>query len=344
MAVRALPPPALLILDASPSFETTYLKRWLADRGARLTLRIQLTRGRARVEQINDSDGPVAGLTSSALTRYDAVLAEAAALAALGAGERAALTQAVEREGLGLLLTAGDPAAAGLPLLTPFALAPAAEPDRRTARPAWAAMPRRSRLGIEVEPAVLRRRAGQQQLILDERGRGLAARQSRGAGSVAVTLVRAPSRWQLEGETELFASYWSVLLQAVARDTGTEVRIEGRGAPAVDRRMGITLLSGADPVRASIVGPDGTVDPVALARDAFDHRRWSGAWWPRSAGWHAVRLAGRDVPFLVVARSDGGIAVAGTAGSERSVWVLVAFGVLLGALTWLWAESRRRAG
>ena len=340
VAVTPQRPPALLILDASPSFETAYLKRWLTARGARLALRTTLTRDRARVERVNEpGTGPLA-LTPATLGRFDAVLADAAALAALSAAERRALQAAVTDDGLGLLVTAGTPDASVLPALSGFAIVGEDSVERRVARPAWDGMPRRSRVGIELAAGTLARRAGLAPLVRDDAGRLLAARRTAGAGAVATTLVRAPSRWRLEGEDDLFAAYWSLLIGAVARDTATEVRLEG-AAPRADRRLDLTVLSATRPT-VRVRSPDGGTETLALAQDPSDPRQWRGTTWPRQAGWHAVEFGDRSQPFLVhpAPRAAG----AGAEQLRPRPRAVLGFLLLLAALTALWVESRRRVG
>ena len=346
VSVRLDRPPTLLVLDGSPSFETAYLKRWLAARGGRLTLRTTVTRGRSRIERLNGAPAADGPLTPVLLGGFDAVLADSTALAALSAAERRALTDAIEADELGLLLTAGTPTAVPFVPFAPFVVdspRSGAHDEARTSRLTWPHIPRRSRTGIEVAGTTLRPRPGLSPLISDHAGGWLAARRNAGAGRVAVTLVRTPSRWVLEGEQDLFAGYWDRLISAVARDTATRASIEGGAAPRVDRRLQLSLLASARPEAVSIAAPDGTLEPIALARDPVETRRWTGAYWPRQAGWHALRLGARELPFLVLeAPAAAGVE---TPGAPPSHWLqIIAFLALLAALTGLWLESRRRLG
>ena len=288
-------------------------------------------------------DGP---LTPALLGGFDAVLADSAALAALSPAERRALTDAIETEGLGLLLTSGTPTAVHFVPFVPFVVdsSRSGAPDEaRTSRLTWPHIPRRSRTGIEVAGTTLRPRPGLSQLISDHAGGWLAARRNTGAGRVAVTLVRTPSRWVLEGEQDLFAGYWDRLISAVARDTATRASIEGGAAPRVDRRLQVSLIASARPEAVGIAAPDGTLEAIALARDPVETRRWTGAYWPRQAGWHALRLGARELPFLVLEAPAA--AVTETPGAPPSHGLQsVAFLALLAALTGLWLESRRRLG
>lgn len=342
VAVRAARPPTVLVLDGSPSFETAYLKRWLSSRGATLALRTAVTTGRSRVERINGAPDAEGALTAGMLQRFDLAIVDSAALGSLAPAEAAALLAAVRDDGMGLLL-AGTHSSA--PPFSRFWLQPpdsAAVLDHRVTRPTWTGISHRSRAGIEVAPTPLRPRAGLEPLLRDERGAWLGAAEPLGAGRVAMSLVRTPSRWRLEGDDDLFAGYWSLLFAAVARDTATEIRIEG-GRPLAGRRVDLSLLTPSSAPTLALVGTDGATTPIALARDPFEPRRWRGSFWPRGAGWQMLRLADRSVPLLVEAapatlRSD-----AQPRDRPRAVTIL-AFVALVAALTALWVESRRRIG
>jgi len=365
LSVRQLTPPAVLILDASPSFETAFLKRWLGERGARVTVRTTISRDRFRTERLNGAPD-ASRLVPDLLSRFDAVLVDGGSLAGLAPSERQALRQAVQREGLGLLVTAdvGRLAAAGeADPSVDFAgfrgLAGASGGrDNPLVRPEWDQAPRRSRVAIEAEALTL---TGGEVLARDQADRPLAVRQRLGSGRVGLTLLRAPSRWLLEGDADLYASYWSTLLSAVARDTIVRVSLASDGP----RRAGMPvrlrlLLPGAGPVvppPVTVLSPAGDSDPIALARDPFDPRQWTGRYWPRTAGWHELRLgAERTMPFRVSHRGEWtGLEAAArleatmerlpvTTGRRAAgnplAWRLAAFATLLILLTFLWIERR----
>jgi len=392
VAVRDVAAPAVLVLDASPSFETAYLKRWLAEQGARISVRTAISRGRYRTERLDDRGGEIGPLTSALLGRYDAVLADGGSMAALSLGERKELDSQVRDRGLGLLITADAPAllARGTcGLLTGLAVdattgAEASGPDggadHRVARPTWAGAPRQSRTGIDADPATIRP-AGIEPLIRDEAGRVVAGRRRAGRGRVALTLLRTPSRWILEGEQELFAAYWNTLLGAVARDTAPRIAIAAEGPTRADHPVRLTLqIPSAESRGASdfgnpgtrdsalgtpsvfVTAPSGTVDTVPLARDPFDPGRWTGVYWPRTPGWHSLGLGDRSIPFRVshTAEWTGLEASARLAASVPRfehrrghdatrglalVWLDPAlFAVLVAALCWLWIEARMGDG
>ena len=380
VAVKPVALPSVLILDASPSFETGYLKRWLGEHGARVTIRTAISRGKYRTERLNNSDGEVERLTAGVLSRYQAVLADGGSIAALSSAERSALETQVRERGLGLLITADGPgllARGGCGLMNGFALdaisssvAPAGgdKGDRRVARPVLKDGPRQSRIGIEAEAASIRP-AGIEPVVNDEVGRMAAGWRRAASGRVGLTLLRAPSRWILEGESDLFATYWHALLRAVSRDTTTRVVLGADGPMRADHPVFITLETmghwtgtgnGERGTPATTVtSPGGEADTIPLAQDPFDPARWSGRYWPKRAGWHRLELpGGRAIPFRVsnafewigleasarLAASTPRVARMNERTTTRDLareWLgPLAFASLLLALSWLWIESR----
>ncbi|MBK8006211.1 MAG: hypothetical protein IPK12_20520, partial [Gemmatimonadetes bacterium] len=86
--VTRRPPPRVLVLEGSPSFETGFLKRWLAGEGGRVSVRTQVSRGRFRTEHLNGEGPGLGAVTPAALAPFDVVVADGPALAALPGGER----------------------------------------------------------------------------------------------------------------------------------------------------------------------------------------------------------------------------------------------------------------
>jgi hypothetical protein len=370
VAVRRVALPSILILDASPSFETVYLKHWLAERGAQVTIRTSISKGKYRTERLNDAPGQVDRLTDQVLGRYEVLLADGGSLAALSSPERSALDRAIRERGLGLLVTADVPwllARGNCGLMNGVALDPIAsslgsgtgdQGDRRVARPILRDTPRRSRTGIEAEAASIRP-AGIESLVTDEAGRMTAGWRKAGAGRIGLTLLRAPSRWVLEGEPDLFAGYWHAMLRAVSRDTTTRASVSADGPLRADHPVWLTLRNSRTQPGAVIRAPGGESDTIPLAQDPFDPASWSGRYWPRTAGWHQLDLVGgRSIPFRVSAESEwiGLEASARLAATAPRVarqngrmttrdlartWLgPLAFATLLLALSWLWIESR----
>lgn len=358
--VTRRPPPRVLVLEGSPSFETAFLKRWLAAEGGRLSVRTQVSRGRFRTEHLN-GEGPALGaVTPAALAPFDVVVMDGPALGALPEGERGALRRVVQ-EGTGLVVV--PPLGSGVVPLASFMpglrLEARGEEPLRTARPLWAGQPRRPAGGIPVEAGVLSA-PGTERLVQEEDGSVLAVARALGAGAVAATLVATPSRWVLDGDEDLYAGYWSRLLGRVARDTTSRLTWDSDGPLRPGRRLALTLVTGATAPVIAVRAPDGGVDSVALAQDPLDPRRWTGRFWPRTAGWHqasageaqlAVRVhapsewlalegASRERATRRALRSHAGVVA--PAGPAQDRGDLLGFLLVVAGSGFLWWEHRRR--
>lgn len=354
VSVVRRPTPAVLILDASPSFESRYLEDWLRRSGGSLAARTAISRARFRTRYVNRPADDLGRLTPEALQRFDVVLLDAAALAGMPAADRVALETAVREGGLGVVVAEGAGAPPSGTLLHGFSVAALAGGER-TARLAWDGESGRALVGIAAfrltgDDAV-------RALVTDSSGGVVAAWRRQGAGAVALTLVTTPSRWQLGGEPERFASYWSLLLGAAARPPRLQWVAT---APAlVDQPMRLVRLGPDTTTTAVIDSPDGTHDSLFLAQDPITPTRWEGTWWPRAGGWHRVNGGSASLDFLAtggwqtataVARHRATLEHAGGStdparrnapGIPRRVVDAILFAVFLAAVTVLWSRRAR---
>lgn len=364
LAVVAARPPAILILEGSPSFETRFLRRWLAGQGARVAIRTRLSRDRDRIEQVNLPGLDLGSLTSALLDRFDLVMLDGPTLAALGPAERRALGAAVREGGLGLIVAADSAARADRDYF-PFEVAPLGDGEDRQVRPRWEGQVAPATAPVPAAPGEFLDRPGQQALVRDPVGRVLAAVTRQGAGRVASSLLLAPSRWLLEEEPGAFAAYWARLVSATARPPGESWGLAADG-PLVPGLPLSLVLSTTDPEpQATVRAPSGATDTLGLVQDLADPTRWWGRYWPRESGWHSA--TNRDgAPYSFDVESAAGPAreaaarLAATArraellspagGAAESVptrrplpsWI--PFLLLVGALGILWGEGRLAGG
>jgi hypothetical protein len=299
LIVVADPPPAVLLLAGAPGPEIKYLRRWATDAG--LTLRVRSSAGGGIL--LGDAAEP---LTAATLQRYDLVILDERSWAGLGAGERAALDQAVAG-GLGLLLRVTGPLPdavrrqwQGLGLTVAgggetVAVAPAtAAPDAEAtaARRGPGTTDAASTIVAGGEPVDLARRAvivggdALVPLLRDARGTPLAYWRARGRGRVGLWALDDSFALVLSGRGDLHGDYWGGAIATLARPRGDPV-------PAIDplARAGqrVVLCGGA--ARARVIAPDGTVaSPVA------DPASGCAALWPARAGWYRLAFADPKAP------------------------------------------------
>ncbi|RSK42725.1 hypothetical protein [Hymenobacter perfusus] len=287
--VQPTRPLRLLLLAAAPSFEFRFLKTELAARQHAVALRTGVSRGLTQTEFLNLPNPPsLDRLTPAMLARFDVVLTDAPALAALSASEQQALARATRNGTNGLVLLAdGSTVPRQLPggdafrlLARPSAAASLAQPVQWPDGPAQA---------TALLPVVLQARATLQPLIFGPQQQPVAAARRLGLGQVVVTTVPETFPWLLQNQAAVYDAYWSRLLTAAAPPRPGAAAIQALtrwpypNAPLLLRTTGSTDLLSLQAGSAASV-------PVALRQDAHVPEWAAGTYWPAQPGWHEARL------------------------------------------------------
>ncbi len=300
--VIAETPPALLWLDAAPSAEAREVKRWLAAAGGAFAWRAQISRGLSRDEVVGTAPLPRGPLTAALLRRFDFVVADPRALAALGAGERSALAAAVREDGLGLLLRAGGaatPAALGVA----FPTRPLPGGGELAARLDW---PDGDSAPLPLAARELAPLGSLTPFAADRAGRTLAAWRPLGNGAVGGSLVDDTWRWVLAGHAADHRRYWRETIATLARPAPAAPQWDVSPGPVLVG-LPVMLTLNADlaphaspdvplartpadaiPAAARVRSPAGETLALPLRQDAYEPGRWSTTFWPREPGWHQL--------------------------------------------------------
>lgn len=311
--IAADPAPRVLLLAGAPSPELKYLRRWATDAG--LSLHVQLNVGGGL--QLGDAPLP---LNAATLQRFDLVVLDERNWAGLGAGERAALVEAL-RKGLGILLRVTGP----LPDATRrqwqalgFALSAGAdtaavrlpaesidEEALRARRGPGTADTAAAPNGVQDENTALARRAlklggvDATPLLRDADGNALAVWRAEQRGRIAVWSVTDSFALVLSGQGARHAELWSSAFATLARaQTDSAPRIDPQ--PREQQRLTLCELGG----KPRVVAPDGqagTLLPDPAAGDSS-----CAAYWPQRSGWHLLlqtdaEAGERSWPFYVYA-------------------------------------------
>ena len=300
LSVMVVPPPGwrVLVLEASPSFETAALRDWLTRTGGGvIATRTTISRDRVRTEFVNLERTALSPVTGRLLEQFDAVVIDGATLLAMAGSERATLRAAVER-GLGVLIVPdttlfAPPPAPGIAALDReffFGFTPVRIPelDVRQVRPSRPDT--NLTVSVSAAPYHLAPRFGVATTMQDGSGATLAQVAPRGAGRVGVSLVTGAAAWRRAGADAAFATYWSRLLAAIATGPrgAAQWTIESPGPWFVDQPVTI-VVTATRPIAASVVtGPGATRDSVFLAPDPLEPARQRGVYWPRESGWYTV--------------------------------------------------------
>ncbi|HSD30705.1 MAG TPA: hypothetical protein VLB49_02260 [Gemmatimonadales bacterium] len=339
VTVVAPPAPRLLVLEASPRFETRALRDWLGRRHGEVAVRSRVSRDRFHSEFVNRDSVSLTTISDRLLSQFDVVAVDGRSLAAMRPAERTTLREAVSKGGLAVLIEPDtvvfDSSAqfSDRRFFLDFAVRPVRGLDERSVRPVWTGLRRdeRSVTALAADPYTLGERFGTESLIDDGTGGHLAQVTPRGAGRLGISLIRESSRWMRTGEHAAFSAYWSRLLAALAPGHTRRARweITTPGPWLVHRPLGVSV-DGAGDHLVTTVAASGMSDSVWLARDEGVSGSWRGVFWPRAAGWHAVD-------------SPEGLSIYVQAASSTT-WLSRRSGALLDASARFLVESGARSG
>ena len=356
---QALPP--VLLLAAVPGFEFKFLKNRLAATGRAVALRTTVSRGLVQTEFLNQPAQPLDHLTPALLARYAVVVADAATLATLPAGESQALRAAISRGRLGLVLLAeAAPLPAAVPARAAFVVQPLPVAGAGPQPLRWPGAPAPVRALL---PARLRAGAALRPLITGPGAALVAAGQRYGLGRVVVSVVPETFRWALQGQARAYASFWSQLLAAAAPPPAPAATWQVLRRWPRPRQPLTLRLAGAVPTGWPTAQPlaGGPAAALALAQDVRLPEWRTAQYWPARPGWHQLRGPGRTAHSFYVydsaawrgpellarqqalaerTRSLGAVAAATTATVPRPWPAGWFFGLFLLAAGFLWLEEK----
>lgn len=309
VVVRAPQPLRILILSAFPSFEIKFLKNLLAQQQHAVALRTQISQGQFDTEWLNQPKASLGRLSPSLLNKYDLLIADTQALQQLSASETQALQQAIAAEGLGLLALPDEwPLRQSIPLLQPFSAQRTTAQDSRLVRVQWSES---EAISPEVTsiPYAFESTGATKSLVTESAGATLVAQQSRGWGKVAASLLTDTYRWALASKSGVYETYWTFLVQQLARKTWTAQEWTIPPLPVMDQPASLQLSYFTSDSMATPVGEIYTADSVRTAihfrQDPLLPHLWTSTFWPESGGWHRVRTSSEEgTAFYVFAHGD----------------------------------------
>ena len=272
----------ILVLERFPSFEGKYLKNFLAQRGHRLLVRSQLSRGRYKYEAFNRERARFRGFGPESLADFDLILMDGGTYLGLGRSDKAALEGALREHGIGLLILPEGPLFTAAVGSSPFRFA--AE-DRTTVR----LEPGSQRL--EKYPYAFQEEFPLQ--IINIGGTTVAGYMPMEKGRVATTLVRDSYQWILGGKGELYATLWTGILDATVPGQGTWAEWKALDPlPRVDAPFEFELWT---PLELPMV-KSGNGASIPLIQAYGSPTQWQGRLYPKKAGWNHLELPGDSLP------------------------------------------------
>lgn len=295
-------PLRLLVRASAPGPELKYLRRWAADAGIRVQVQADTGAG------LSIGDGAVA-IDAASLTRSDLLLLDERSLAALSAGQLAAVRQAL-RDGLGVLVrSAGAPSASARQRLRDLGLPVQGDGSSRTLeltgdgesailaarRGPLAAGTLPTGYGEEADrsshsaalsslEALALQPPGSSALLHDRAGNAIGGWRAVGRGRIGLLPLTDSWRWVLAGRDDRHGELWSSVVATLARAQSSD---DALWSPQPISWAGERQALCGVQAPLQVFNKHG--DAVPLIVDGATSALRCAGWWPREAGWQRLQ-------------------------------------------------------
>ncbi len=283
LPIEVLPvrPLRLLFLQQHPTFETRYLKTFLAESGHAVSLRYLVSRNTYRFEFVNAPEQRFQQLRAEVLQPFDLLLISQEAAEQLSATEKSALATAMQN-GLGvlLLLSENQPSARLLSEWADFEVRPG-HADTVTLRfPGWAQ-------AVTLPAAAWQISHPQLHPLHLQSSPVWAGYVATGMGKLGFQLLTETYPLALGGDKEKYADIWAPLLQALARLQLTNSQIQLNETPPYypDVTYSLTLFTHKNHPMLELDG-----QRIPLREDEQIDGLWCGHFRVQQPGWHHFNM------------------------------------------------------
>jgi len=291
--INPVQPLKVLILSASPDFETRFLKNWLAENGYAVAVRSTISKDKFSSEYANMQPVKLEHLNANILEQFDVVIGDLSALKI-----ETALKSEVIQKGLGIIIRADSLSKGSSWLQSNFPL------EKLTVKnPSPVAFSIRGQksksVPLKTDQTFIREIPSTQTLVTDEQNHSLVSSSLAGSGRLVFTAITNSYNWMLAGDKDDYAAFWSLLIKKAVRKTPVSENWSYSKFPTVNEPIDLQLQSAQTP--GKIVADSSAIASVQNPDIPFE---WTNHYWPATTGWHSIKQNNGQVQWLYVYGKD----------------------------------------
>jgi hypothetical protein len=294
--IDAVKPLKVLMLSASPDFESKFLKNWLSENGYAVALRSAISKDKFNSEYINIDQFNLDKLSAQTLDKFDVVIGDLSVLNTLSAAESSVLKQQITDKGLGLIIRADSTGKTSW-LQKDF---PMDRPAGKEPVPASLVINGKTSLGkLSYGLAHIIYQNGTQPLVKTLQDRVLASSTISGSGKIVFMALNNTFSWMLAGNKADYSALWSALITKAARKSDdAESGIELLNPPYVNESVALQIAQG----KSSPIMING--QSVASVQNQSVPFEYSAQYWPIIAGWQSLKQNDQAAGWYTYAAQD----------------------------------------
>ena len=278
LEIDPVQPLKILILSASPDFETKFLKNWLAENGYEVAERSNISKDKFSSEYANMQPVKLERLNAGILGQFDVVIGDLSELKTEGT-----LKSEVTQKGLGVIVRADSLSKGSSWLQTNFPIEKVAV--KNPSPTALNIHGRKSKsTPLKTDQIFIREMPATQSLVSDAQNHSLVGSSLAGSGRLAFTAITNSYNWMLAGDKDDHAAFWSLLIKSVARKTPVSENWRVSKYGAINEPVDLQLESAQSP--GKIIVDSSVVASVQNPKIPFE---WENRYWPATVGWQSIK-------------------------------------------------------
>lgn len=275
-------PVKVLMLASSPDFENRFVKDWLSQNGYAVVTKTAISANKFDKTFLNAGSVSLDRFTPNLLDSFDVLLSDENALLSLSKPEQENIYNQVALKGMGMIIRSDTIHSSKEWFTGPFQLY-ASQGKQPTHLSIHMMNDEMHRAVLPVEqPLFIRYRTGMQSLATDSAGNIIVGMIAEGAGKIAFTTLYNTYNWLLAGNTANYYSFWSDLLQKVARQKNPKTSVEISSSLPVEQEP-VSIIYGTNSYASPSLEINGKKIALAENENLTDH--WHGTYWPTKPGW-----------------------------------------------------------
>ena len=268
----------ILILNKFPTFETKYLKNYLAEIGHEVTVRSQITTNKYKFEYFNTEKQPFYSFTEDQLENYDLLIIDSESYVGLSRNSLSTIHKSVRNSGLGLFIQ---------PEAIFFKLA--------SERSGFSFIPSKNvNLAVEFSPKVVMDKYPYEfkmgyglEKIHHFNNNTVTAYRRMENGRVGTTLLQNTYQLLLKGHKEVYEQLWTKTISSIAKREFVQTEwINNSGFAYQDQPFYPTI-------RTSIKNPDVLNSEgieIPIQQDVHIASKWYATTFPTKIGWNQLHV------------------------------------------------------
>lgn len=269
----------ILIVNNFPTFETKYLKGYLAEMGHKVLVRSKLTKNRYKFEYFNRERITISELSQAALKSFDLLIIDSQSLKNISNSVKNGLKTAINQDGLGVFIQADNSFFSGARDLIPLKF----RGDRSTT----VQLDEFPRIELAKNPFVFEKSFGLE-TVQNSEDKIISAYKRTGKGRVGTTVLENTYELLLDGKRDVYTKLWTELLSPLGKKEITATRwLMQNSVVYADEPFIFNIYTNlTEPIVETEAG-----NRIALKQDPVLPEKWEGRSYPHQGGWNRMRLA-----------------------------------------------------